>query len=130
MPDEPLHATLTPRERQVMNVIYDRGEATAKQVQRLMADPPTNATVRSTLRTLEDKGHLTHYKKGREYVYKPTAPIEDVRRSMLSHVVDTLFGGSMPRAVAALLSLSPSDLSEKERRELTALIDQAEKEGR
>jgi predicted transcriptional regulator len=83
------------RERQIMEIVYRRGRATASEVLADLADPPTYSTVRAMLRYLEDKGHLRHEQEGPRYVYLPTAPADEVRGSALSHVVRTFFDGSV-----------------------------------
>ena len=109
------------RERQIMEIVYRRGRATASEVLADLADPPTYSTVRAMLRYLEDKGHLRHEQDGPRYVYLPTAPADEVRGSALSHVVRTFFDGSVSLAVAALLESSP--LSREEYERLSRLLD-------
>ena len=128
--DSSLHNQLSRRESQIMNIIYRLGEATAKQVLERLPDPPSNATVRSVLRILEDKGHLTHDKEGRSYVYRPTVPPEKARQSALRHLTDTFFDSSAPEAAAALISMSKSELSDEDLDELAQLIEEARQEGR
>ena len=111
------------RERQIMDIVYRRGRATASDVLDDLPDPPTYSTVRAMLRYLEDKGHLRHEQDGPRYVYLPTAPADAVRGSALAHVVGTFFDGSVSTAVAALLESKP--LSRDEYRRLSRLLDQA-----
>jgi predicted transcriptional regulator len=111
------------RERQIMEIVYRRGRATASEVLADLADPPTYSTVRAMLRYLEDKGHLRHEQEGPRYVYLPTAPADEVRGSAMSHVVRTFFAGSVSQAVAALLESKPLSRDEYER--LSRLLDQA-----
>lgn len=111
------------RERQIMEIVYRRGRATASDVLADLADPPTYSTVRAMLRYLEDKGHLRHEQEGPRYVYLPTAPADEVRGSAMSHVVRTFFAGSVSQAVAALLESKPLSRDEYER--LSRLLDQA-----
>ena len=111
------------RERQIMEIVYRRGRATASDVLADLADPPTYSTVRAMLRYLEDKGHLRHEQEGPRYVYLPTAPADEVRGSAMSHVVRTFFAGSVSQAVAALLESKP--LSRDEYQRLSRLLDQA-----
>ena len=121
----PLHKQLSRRESQIMDVIYQLGEATAADILERLPDPPGYSSIRTLLGILEEKGHLTHHRKGARYVYVPTLAPDKAKRSVLSHLVKTLFGGSVPEVVAALLSTS--DLSEAELDELSTLIDQAKK---
>lgn len=120
---------LSRRERQVMEAVYARGEATASDVLAALPDPPTRTAVRTFLRILEDKGHLTHRKAGREFVYRPTRPRGQVARSALRRLLDTFFGGSLERAVAAYVSDPKARLSDEELRRLTSLIDDARRRG-
>ena len=111
------------RERQIMDVVYRRGRATASEVLEELPDPPSYSSVRAMLRYLEDKGHLRHEQDGPRYAYLPTAPADQVRGSALAHVVRTFFDGSVSTAVAALLESKPLSRAEYER--LSRLLDQA-----
>jgi predicted transcriptional regulator len=124
------HIHLSRRERQIMDVIYQLGEATATEVMERLPDPPSYSAVRAMLRLLEEKGHLQHEQEGPRYVYKPTLAHEKAQRSALKHLVETFFEGSTEQAVAALLDLSKSKLSGDELDRLAELIEQAKKEGR
>ena len=126
MPDTA--SQLSRRERQIMDVIYRRGRATAAEVLEDIPDPPSYSAVRALLRLLEDKGHVHHEQDGPRYVYLPTVNRERARRSALTHVVKTFFDGSATDAVAALLDNDAMDHEELDR--LSALIEQARKEGR
>jgi predicted transcriptional regulator len=126
MPDSATQ--LSRRERQIMDVIYRRGQATAADVLQDIPDPPSYSAVRALLRLLEDKGHVRHEQDGPRYVYLPTVNRERARRSALTHVVRTFFDGSATDAVAALLDNDVIDHTELDR--LSALIEQARKEGR
>src|SRR5918996_1140874 len=100
---KPLHAVLSRRERQIMDILFRRGRATAAEV---MADLPgtsSYSTVRTQLRVLEEKGHVRHAEEGPRYVYLPAVPRRAARKSALKHLVDTFFDGSAEHAVAALL---------------------------
>lgn len=120
---------LTRREREVMDIVHAVGAATASRVREAMADPPTNAAVRSILRILVEKGHLTYEQDGPRYVYSPTSP-HRARRSALRHVLRTFFGGSVESAMAALLELEEGTLTPDDRARIKRLIDRAAKEGR
>ena len=94
---------LSKRERQIMDVLYRRREATAAEVQDEMDNPPTYTTVRGLLRILEEKGHITHREDGPRYVFSPSTRREHMAASTLAHVVRTFFDGSPTKAMAALL---------------------------
>jgi predicted transcriptional regulator len=121
---------LSRRERQIMDVIYARGEATAQEVLGQLADPPSKTAVRTLLRILEEKGHLKHSERGREYVYQPTQPRTRAGRSAFHRVLSTFFDGSLEKAVAAHLADSSVQLSDDELKRLSSLIQQARKKGK
>jgi len=121
---------LSRRERQIMNVVYREGQATATEVLERLPDPPGYSAVRAMLRVLENKGHLRHVPDGTRYVYRPTVPRDRAGKPALENVLQTFFDGSAEKAVAALLDLSRSDLSEEELDRLSELIEQARTEGR
>jgi BlaI family transcriptional regulator, penicillinase repressor len=128
MPDP---GQLSKRERQIMDAIYAHGEATAAEVHAGIPDPPMRGALRTMIRILEQKGHLAHRQKGREFVYYPTQPRGRAGRSALGRVVDVFFGGSLEKAVAAHLG-DPSrreKLTRQELQRLSELIQQAEKNG-
>ena len=122
-------AQLSRRERQIMEIVYRKGSATATEVLEEMADPPSYSAVRALLRVLEGKGHLRHRQEGPRYVYSATVPRERARRSALHRVVGTFFGGSVTDAVAALLELEPDRLDEEELARLSALVAEAQRKG-
>ena len=121
---------LSRRERQIMDVLYARGRATAQEVLDALPDPPSYSTVRALLRVLEDKGHARHEQDGPRYVFAPVVTLEKARRSALRRVLDTFFEGSAEQAVAALLDLQSSKLDPQELDRLVKLIEKARKEGR
>ncbi len=121
---------LSRRERQIMDAIYRRGQATAAEVLEDIPDPPSYSAVRAMLRVLEEKGHLRHDQQGPRYVFLPTVPREKARRSALKQLMQTFFEGSTEQTVAALLDLSASKMSDAELDRLSQLINQARKEGR
>jgi predicted transcriptional regulator len=121
---------LSRREREIMDVVYRAGEATAGEVLKGLADPPSYSAVRATLRILEEKGHLSHRRDGRKYVFRPTVSPKTVRRSALGKVVKTFFDGSTGEAVAALLDMSAKNLSDEELARLKEMIDEAREQGR
>jgi BlaI family penicillinase repressor len=116
---------LSRRERQIMDVVYRLGEATAVQVREGLPDPPSGTAVRTLLRILESKGHLAHRSAGKEHVYRPTKPRGPAGRSALRGVLATFFEGSLERAVAAHLTDPRAELSDDEFARLTQLIEQA-----
>jgi predicted transcriptional regulator len=99
----PVHSTLARRERQIMEILYRKGTATAAEVMRELPGNPSDSTVRTHLRILEEKGHVRHQEAGLRYVYSPTAPRSAVRQSALRHLIDTFFDGSIEKVVAALI---------------------------
>ena len=121
---------LARRERQIMDLIYRLGQATAAEVQAGLADSPSYSTIRALLRVLETKDHLKHVVDGPRYVYVPTVPRERARESALRQVVNTFFNGSSAAAAAALLDLSDAKLDQIELKRLATLVAQAKKEGR
>jgi BlaI family transcriptional regulator, penicillinase repressor len=125
------HSThLSRRERQIMDIVYRRGQATAAEIHEQLPDAPCAAAVRTLLRILEDKGHLRHEKDGPRHVYFPTTPRSVAQRSAVRHLIGTFFGGSRTAAVAALLEESDRPLSEDERAELTNVIRKLRSEGK
>ena len=128
MPPDPLH--LTKRERQIMEALYRRGEATAADLHADLPDRPSRTAVRTFLRILEEKGHLTHRKEGREFVYKPTRARSTVARSAFRKLLSTFFAGSLERAVAAYIADPGAELSPEDLDRLRDLIEQARRKGR
>lgn len=129
-PSTPSAHQLSRRERQIMDVVYAHGQATATQVREAMPDAPSYSAVRASLRILEEKGHLRHEIDRTRYVYAPTKPRGQAARSMLRQVVQTFFGGSVEQTVATLLSTPEAKLSSEELDRLSSLIEEAKKEGR
>lgn len=119
---------LSRRERQIMEVLYALGEATAAEIHARIPDPPSYSAVRAHLRTLEEKGHIRHEARDLRYVYLPTLRPEHARRSALRHMVNTFFGGSAERLVATLLDGKSARLSREELDRLSALIAKARKQ--
>jgi len=123
------HRNLSRRERQIMDVLYQKGRATASEIHAGIPDPPTYSAVRAKLRVLEEKGHVRHQEEALRYVYLPVVARDSARRSALRHMVATFFGGSVEETVAALLDLSASNLSEQDLDRISQLVEQAKKEG-
>jgi len=126
----PTATDLSRRERQIMDVVYRLGRASVGDVLERIPEPPSYSAVRALMRILEEKGHLKHEQDGPRYVYLPTVPRESARRSALSHMVRTFFGGSTEAAVAALLDPSQNDISEAELARIATLISTARGQGR
>ncbi len=118
------------RERQIMEVVYRLGRATASEIQQQLPDPPSYSAVRGMLRLLEEKGHLSHTQDGVRHVYSPTVPRDDMRGTTMKHVLQTFFAGSVSAAMAALLEASDEPRSSEELDALQRLIDKARGEGR
>jgi predicted transcriptional regulator len=123
-------SVLSRRERQIMDIVYSRGRASATDVMESLPDPPSYSAVRALLRVLEEKGHLRHELDGQRYVYSPTVERERAKRSALRRVLQTFFDDSTEDAVAALLDISQERLSDEELKRMEKLIKQARREGR
>jgi predicted transcriptional regulator len=123
------HVTLSRRERQIMDILYRRGRATAGEVMEELTGDPSYSTVRTQLRVLEDKGHVHHEAHGLRYVYMPAVPRHAARKSALRHLVDTFFDGSSEQAVAALLGGEGAKLSDEDLKRIADLVTKARKEG-
>lgn len=121
------HQDLPRRERQILDIVYKLGNATAQEVQDLLPDEPSYNAVRAVLRGMEEKGLLRHAYDGPRYVYSPTIPKRRARKSALKHVLETFFDGSAEDAVAALLDVRGSSLNSDELDRLAALIEKAKK---
>lgn len=126
MVDQTLHSA---RERQILDIVYALGAATATEVRNELADPPSRTAVRTFLRILEEKGHLKHKERGREYVFRPTKPRKTAGRSAVQHVINTFFSGSLEKAVAVHLSNPKSNVGAEELQRLESLIREAKTRG-
>jgi predicted transcriptional regulator len=122
-------ATLTRRERQIMDILYKRGRATAGEVMEDLPGNPHYSTVRTQLRVLEGKGHVSHEEQGLRYIYMPAVPRRAARKSALRHLVDTFFDGSAEQVVAAVLGGEGSKMSDEELDRIAELVAKARKEG-
>jgi BlaI family transcriptional regulator, penicillinase repressor len=122
------HRNLSRRERQIMDILYQRGRASAAEIHAAMPDAPTYSAVRAKLRVLEEKGHIRHEEESLHYVYLPTVARDTARRSALRHMVSTFFGGSVEQAVAALLDLSAANLAKEDLDRISNLIEEARQE--
>ena len=121
---------LSRRERQIMDIVYRHREVSVNDVLEDLPDPPSYSAVRALMRVLEDKGHLKHREDGPRYMYSPTTSRSQARDHALDRVLDTFFGGSTERAVAALLDRAAADLDASELDRLSQLIERAREEGR
>jgi len=122
------HSALSKRERQIMDILYRLGRATAGEVMAELSTDKTYSTIRSQLRTLEEKGHVRHEEVGLRYVYTPVQPRHAVRQSALKHLIDTFFGGSTEKVVSALVGTDASNLTDEELDRISQLIEKAKKE--
>jgi BlaI family transcriptional regulator, penicillinase repressor len=129
-PKQSIHQQLSRRERQIMDVLFRRGEATVAEVMAEMPDPPTYSAVRATMRTLQDKGHIIHREDGPRYVYLPATSPEKASKDALKHVVRTFFAGSAEQALTALLEISDTRAGSKQLERLRKQIQKARTEGR
>jgi predicted transcriptional regulator len=126
----PSEMHLSRRERQIMDIIYARGEASVSEVHQAMADRPSYSAVRALMRILEEKGHLRHRTEGTKYIYLPTRSRKEVSRTAVRRLLKTFFDGSVADAVAALLEASQIKPTQEELDRLAQLIEQARKDGR
>ena len=123
------HAILTRRERQIVDILYRRGRATAGEVMEELPGDPSYSTVRTQLRVLEEKGHVRHEEQGLRYVYMPAVPRGAARKSALRHLIDTFFDGSAEQVVGALLGGAGARLSDEELDRIAELVARARKDG-
>lgn len=124
-----LHAVLSRRERQIMDILFRRGRSTAADVMADLPDDPSYSTVRTQLRVLEQKGHVRHEEDGLRFVYTPVVARHAARKSALRHVIETFFDGSPEKAVAALLGGEATKLSDEQLDRITDLLAKARKDG-
>lgn len=123
------HRDLSRRERQILDILYQRGQATAAEVQSALPEPPSYSAVRALLRILEEKGHVRHDQDGPRYVYLPIVTRDNAQRSAMRHLLQTFFDGSAEQAISALLDDSTAKLSHAELDRLARMIDTARKSG-
>jgi predicted transcriptional regulator len=121
-------AGLSRRERQIMEILYQHGKASASDVRELMESAPGYSAVRAMLRVLEEKGHVKHQAEGLKYVYVPTLAREKAKRSAVKHLLDTFFNGSPEQIVAALLDVSSTRLTREELDRMAEMIERAKRE--
>jgi BlaI family penicillinase repressor len=118
----PVLNDLTRRERQIMDVVYRLGKATAVDIVARLPDEPVNATIRTLLSVLERKGYLKHDTVKGQFVYRPVIPASRARLGMLNHVLRTFFRGSEARAAIAILKKSHATLTDEQREEILRLV--------
>jgi predicted transcriptional regulator len=114
--------SLSRRERQIMDILFQRGSAVASEIHEALPDPPSYSAVRAALSVLERKGHIRHELEGLRYVWKPRVARENARRTALRHLVKTFFDGSVEQAVAALLDEASVKLGPAELERLQEMI--------
>ncbi|MDP2055926.1 MAG: BlaI/MecI/CopY family transcriptional regulator [Acidobacteriota bacterium] len=124
------HTVLTKRERQIMDLLYRLGRATATEIRESLSGSPSDSTVRTQLRVLEEKGHVRHEELGLRFVYMPTVSRHTARKSALNHLVDTFFDGSHAKVVTTLLGSDGSRLSDEDLDRIAESIAAARKAGR
>jgi len=122
--------SLSRRERQIMEILFQRGKASAAEVREAMTDAPGYSAVRAMLRILEEKGHVKHQAEGLKYVYVPSITRDKAKRTAVKHLMETFFNGSPEHVVAALLDVSSRQLSSEELDRMAQMIEQARKEGK
>ena len=123
------HVDLSRRERQIIDILYATGRATAAEVQAALPDPPSYSAVRALLRILEDKGHVRHEQDGPRYVYLPTVARDNAKKSAMKHMLHTFFDGSASQAISALLDDHTVRFSDAELERLARIIERARKSG-
>jgi len=121
---------LTRRERQIMEIVYRLGRATAIEVMGHLPGKPANATVRTMLSVLEEKGYLAHETEKGKFIYLPTVPLTSARKTALDNVLETFFKGAEASAVISILKKADANLTEEERKLILDLIEESEKRGR
>src|ERR1022692_3657618 len=119
---------LSRRERQIMDILYQRGKASASDVREAMEAAPGYSAVRAMLRVLEEKGHVKHQAEGLKYVYVPVVAREKAKRSAVKHLLETFFAGSPEQIVAALLDVSATRLTREELDRMSEMIEKAKRE--
>jgi BlaI family penicillinase repressor len=122
-------AGLSRRERQIMDILYQRGKSSVSEVREAMTSAPSYSAVRAMLRVLEEKGHIKHQEEGLRYVYAPKVARDKAKRSAVKHLIDTFFRESPEQVVAALLDVSSTRLTREELDRMAKMIEQAKQEG-
>src|SRR5437764_14594766 len=123
-------AGLSRRERQIMDILYQRGKSSASEVREAMPNAPSYSAVRAMLRVLEEKGHIKHQAEGLKYVYLPIVTRDKAKRSAVKHLLDTFFNNSPEQIVAALLDVSSTRMTREELDRMSEMIEKAKREGK
>ena len=123
-------AGLSRRERQIMDILYQRGKSSASEVREAMPKAPSYSAVRAMLRVLEEKGHIKHQAEGLKYVYLPIVTRDKAKRSAVKHLLDTFFSNSPEQIVAALLDVSSTRMTREELDRMAEMIEKAKREGK
>lgn len=126
---KPNHQSLSRRERQIMDILYRHGRATASDIHQALPDRPSYSAVRAKLRVLEEKGHIRHEEQALRYVYLPLVTRDKAKQSALKHLIETFFDNSAEQAITALLDLPTAELSREKLDRLSGLIEKAKQEG-
>ena len=126
---KPASHSLSRRERQIMDILYRHGRATAAEIHQELPDRPSYSAVRAKLRVLEEKGHIRHEEQALRYVYLPLVNRDTAKRSALKHLIETFFDNSAEQAITALLDLPSAGLSREKLDRLSSLIEKAKQEG-
>ena len=121
---------LSRRERQILEILIERGKASASEVRSAMTDAPSYSAVRTLLKVLEDKGHVRHRAEGLRYVYLPTIGRDKAKKNAVKHLLKTYFNGSPEQIVAALLDVSSTQLTRAELERMAQMIEKAKQEGK
>ncbi len=121
---------LSRRERQIIDILFSRGEATALQIQEALPEPPSTMAIRRMLSILEEKGQIKRRKEGREFVYTTKQPRKRAGAKAMQHLLDTFFGGSVEEALATHLERPGTAVSDDELKRLVNLINDARNKGR
>ena len=121
---------LSRREREIMDILYQRGKSSAAEVREAMREAPGYSAVRAMLRVLEEKGHVRHQAEDLRYVYLPTVARDKAKRSAVKHLLDTFFDDAPEQVVAALLDVSAKRLTAEELDRMAEMIEKAKKEGK
>jgi len=116
---------LSRRERQIMDVLYEKGRATAAEILAALPDPPSYSAIRALIKVLEDKGHVRHQEDGPRYVFTPSVPRAKARKNAVKHLLQTFFDDSAAEAVASLLGASAGKLKPEELDKIEDLIARA-----
>src|SRR3984893_14838091 len=126
---KPPHQSLSRRERQIMDILYRQGRATASEIHESLPDRPSYSAVRAKLRVLEEKGHIRHETQAARYIHAPVVARERAKETALRHLLATFFDNSAEQAMTALLQLTPGKFSREKLDELSGMIEQVRKEG-